>query len=398
MSSFRYYLPTTDLLFGKGTLDNVGSEAKRFGKKALVVTGKRSMEKLGFLQRAFDSLKKEGVDFVHFGQVEPNPTVRIVNRGGKKAVDEGCDVIIGLGGGSAMDTAKNIAIVAGHFEGGEISIWDFAGVHDNPRPITEKVLPVIAITSTSGTGSHVSRFAVATNEEAKEKTGIMSSYICPKLSIVDLDILLPLPPSLTAQTGFDVMAHVLECFTSRQANPITDLYCFKAMEIVFQYLPRAYKNGDDMEAREFMALADTYAGWALNTSRPILPHALSHPVSAFYPEIAHGAALAALTPEIMRFNIEKGDEVTVKKYCQIAKAAGREVISFNKDDALRSVDAVRELLDSIDLNVGLKSLGVREESLEGMVKSTLSSMTGPIGANPVPVDKEDILNLYKKSM
>ena len=142
-------------------------------------------------------------------------------------------------------------------------------------------------------------------------------------------------PSLTAQTGFDVMAHVAECFVSRKSNPITDFYCLKAMELVFNYLPRAYNNGNDLEAREVMALADTYAGWALVTSRPVLPHALSHPVSAFYPEIAHGVSLAALTPEIMRFNIERGNKETVNKYCQIAKTGGIKINFFNREEALK---------------------------------------------------------------
>ncbi|MBC7189791.1 iron-containing alcohol dehydrogenase, partial [Candidatus Aerophobetes bacterium] len=336
MKSFRYFLPTTDIIFGKGALEKLGTEAKKLGSKALVVTGKKSMQKLGILQKTVEILEKEGVKTVVFSGVEPNPTVETVNRGAQKAIEEKCDLIIGLGGGSSIDTAKNIAVVAGHFEGKEISIWEFAGINPDARSITSKTLPIVAITSTSGTGSHVSRFAVATNTQTKQKVGIMSPFVCPKLSIVDTEILRYLPPSITAQTGFDVMAHVTECFVSKLSNPITDLYCLKAIEFVFTYLPRAFKDGEDMEARYNMALADTYAGWALNTSRAVLPHAMSHPVSAFYPEIAHGTALAALTPKIMRFNIENADEETLKKYCQIAQAAGEKITSFTKEEALKS--------------------------------------------------------------
>ena len=392
--SFRYYLPTTNLIFGKGDLESVGSEAKKLGTKALVATGKKSMEKLGFLQKTVDSLKKEGMDVVHYGEVEPNPTVEIVNKGAEIAIDNNCDVIIGLGGGSAMDTAKNIAVVAGDFEGKKISIWEFARAHEYPRQITSKTLPVIAITSTSGTGSHVSRFAVITNKKTKQKIGILSPFLCPKVSIVDIDILSHLPSSLTAQTGFDVMAHAMECFISRLANPITDLYCLKAMELVFRYLPQAYTSGDDLEAREAMALADTYGGWALVTSRVVLPHALSHPVSAFYPEIDHGVALAALTPEIMRFNIEKGYEQIVTKYCQIAQIGGKKITSFNREDALKSVEGVKELLKKIKLDITLKDLGVEENMLESMVESAFTTTKGPIDANPVSAGREEILNLY----
>ena len=398
MRSFRYFLPTTNLIFGKGSLKYIGVEAKKLGKKALLVTGKKSMEKLGFLKKVVESMEKEGLEVVHYGEVEPNPTVDIVNEGAEKSIDNHCDIIVGLGGGSAIDTAKNIAVVSGHSEGEKISIWEFAEVDKIPRQITSKTLPIIAITSTSGTGSHVSRFAVVTNQQKKQKIGILSPFICPKVSIVDVDILSCMSPSLTTQTGFDTMTHVMESFVSRLANPITDSYCLKAMELVFNYLPRAYSNGDDTEAREFMALADTYGGWALNTSRIVLPHALSHPISAFYPEIAHGVALAALTPEIMRFNIEKGNEETVSKYCQIAKAGGIKVNSFTKEEALKSVEVIEELLKKIKLNVTLKGLGVKKDKIEGMTESAFTAMKGPIEANPVPVSREDILNLYSRSM
>lgn len=219
MKSFRYFLPATNLIFGKGSLRYVGIEAKKLGKRVLLVTGKKSMKNLGFLKKVIESLKKEGLEVIHYGKVEPNLTVDIVNEGGKKAISYHCDVVIGLGGGSVTDAAKNIAVVTGHFKDKQISIWEFAGIHDVPRQITSKTLPIIAVTSTSGTGSHVSRFAVVTNQETKQKIAILSPFICPKVSIADVDILSCMSPSLTAQTGFDVMAHATECFVSRRSNP-----------------------------------------------------------------------------------------------------------------------------------------------------------------------------------
>ncbi len=180
MGSFRYSLPATDLIFGKGSLEYLGTELRKIGKKALLVTGKKSMKELGFLKRSCDSLKKAGLEVVHYGEAAPNPTVEVVDKGTERAIESGCDVVVGLGGGSTIDTAKNIAIAAGHFEGEKISIWEFAGVHDKPRQITSKSLSVVAITSTSGSGSHVSRFAVVTNQKTRQKTGIMSPFICPK--------------------------------------------------------------------------------------------------------------------------------------------------------------------------------------------------------------------------
>ena len=170
------------------------------------------------------------------------------------------------------------------------------------------------------------------------------------------------------------------------------------MELIFHYLPRVYHDGNDMEAREKMALADTFAGWSITTSRPVLPHALSHPISAFYPEIDHGIALAALTPQIMRFNIERGDNEVLRKYCQIANVAGEDICQINKKYALKSVTAVQRLLERIGLDNTLEALGVEKNSLQNMVENAFKTMKGTIEANPVPVSRNDALRLYNESM
>jgi alcohol dehydrogenase class IV len=397
MKHYQYSLPRTNLIFGEGTLKNLGIEVKKLGKKALLVTGTKSMKKLGFLEKAINSLKKEGIEIIHYSGITPNPTVKTVNYGAEKALANDCDVVVALGGGSVMDTAKNIAVVAGHSEKGVVSIWEFSGLGDKSREITTKTLPVVAITSTSGTGSHVNRFAVVTNEKTREKTGIMSPFIYPRLSLTDLDILCSMPPSLTARTGFDVLSHVMECFVSKESNSLTGLHCLKAMQLVFNYLPQAYNEGNNIKAREAMALADILAGWALTTSRVILPHALSHAVSAFYPKAEHGLVLAALTPQIMRFNIDRGDEEVIEKHCEIAKMAGERIMSSTKKEAFKSVGAVERLLEKLKLNVTLQNLGVEEENLEGMVESIFTAMKGPIEANPVLVTRKEILHLMKLS-
>jgi len=243
-----------------------------------------------------------------------------------------------------------------------------------------------------------SRFAVVTNERTKEKTGIMSPFLYPRLSIVDINLLAYMPSSLTAKTGFDALAHVMESFVSKKSNPVTDFFCLKAMELIFHYLPRVYDDGNNMEAREKMALADTLAGWSITTSRPVLPHALSHPISAFYPKIDHGIALAALTPQIMRFNIERGDEEVLKKYCQVANVAGEDICQTNKKYALKSVTVVQKLLKRIELDNTLEALGVEKNSLQNMVENAFKTMKGTIEANPVPVSRNDALRLYNESM
>ncbi len=398
MKHYQYSLPKTNLIFGEGSLRELGIEVKKLGKRALLVTGAKSMERLGFLEKTVDFLKKEGLEIVRYSGVAPNPTVEVVNCGAKKALANACDVVVALGGGSVMDTAKNIAILAGHSEKELVSIWEFSGPGGKTREVTAKTLPIVAVTSTSGTGSHVNRFAVVTNEESKEKTGIMSPFIYPRLSLADLDILCSMPHSLTARTGFDVLAHVMECFVSKESNSLAGLHCLKAMQLVFNYLPQAYNQGNNIRAREAMALADILAGWALTTSRVVLPHALSHAVSAFYPKAEHGLALAALTPQIMRFNIDGGDEEVMEKHCEIAKMAGESVVSSTKKEAFKSVGAVERLLKKLELNVTIRDLGVEEENLEGMVESSFAAMNGPIEANPVSVTRKEILDLFKRGM
>jgi len=310
--NFKFYLPKTNLHFGKGILKNLGEEVRKYGQKALLVTGKTSMEKLGILGQALDSLQEANIKTIHFGQVIPNPTTKIVDKGAKIALEKGCQVIIGLGGGSSIDAAKAIAIVAGHSKKSFQPLWTFSPASPNPQSITSETLPTIAITSTSGTGSHTSRFAVITNPETKEKCGLGSEYIFPQLSLVDLDILKHTPPLLTAVCGVDVLAHCFEGLVSKQGNSISEELALESIALIFNHLPLAYRDSENLRSREGMALADTYAGWILTTSRVILPHAMSHPVSAYYPKISHGAALAALLPPLMEFIINRCDENTFR--------------------------------------------------------------------------------------
>jgi alcohol dehydrogenase class IV len=174
---------------------------------------------------------------------------------------------------------------------------------------------------------------VISNPETSGKPGFGSEYMYPWASIVDLDIIKNMPPELTAHTGFDTLAHVLEAFVSRKGNPIGDSYCLKAIELVSSYLPVVYREGDDMEARFNMALADTYAGGAINVASAALPHAMSHPISGHYPNIDHGVALAAISSAAMEFNIDNGDKKTVHKYCQIAKTTGKSARGYTREEA-----------------------------------------------------------------
>ncbi len=395
---FRHTMPRNNLIFGKGVLAQIGEEAKKIGTTALIVTGKTSMKKLGFLDKVRKTLENSGVNTLHYGGAVPNPTTNVIDEGAaREDLRHKYDLVIGLGGGSSIDTAKAIAILAGHPE--TESIWNFTSLSEKPRSITAKTLPIIAINSTSGTGSHVNHYFVLTNPATSEKPGVASEYIFPRASFVDIEILSKMPPELTAMTGFDALTHALEGLVSRQSNPISELYGLRAVELIFQYLPVAYKEPDNQKARECVALADTYAGWSDQLVGCVVPHALGHAVGGHYPEVAHGEVLAAVTPAVMRFNIENGNELIWKKYCLAAQRMERAISSpYTKKKAVASVEMIEELLQNIELDISLKQLGVLEEMLSELARNAIRTVGECVDLNPVKADYEDLINLLKKSM
>nr|5YVM_A Chain A, alcohol dehydrogenase [candidate division MSBL1 archaeon SCGC-AAA259E19]5YVS_A Chain A, alcohol dehydrogenase [candidate division MSBL1 archaeon SCGC-AAA259E19] len=398
---FRHNLPSSDIIFGSGTLEKIGEETKKWGDKAILVTGKSNMKKLGFLADAIDYLESAGVETVHYGEIEPNPTTTVVDEGAEIVLEEGCDVVVALGGGSSMDAAKGIAMVAGHSaEERDISVWDFAPEGDKEtKPITEKTLPVIAATSTSGTGSHVTPYAVITNPETKGKPGFGNKHSFPKVSIVDIDILKEMPPRLTAITGYDVFSHVSENLTAKGDHPTADPLAIRAIEYVTEYLLRAVEDGEDIKAREKMAVADTYAGLSNTISGTTLRHAMAHPISGYYPDISHGQALASISVPIMEHNIENGDEKTWERYSRIAVALdASKPVDNTRQAASKAVDGLKNLLRSLDLDKPLSELGVEEEKIPEMTEGAFIYMGGGIEANPVDVSKEDVKEIFRKSL
>ncbi len=397
---FRYTLPKTDILFEQGGLERIGEESAKLGEKALLVTGKSSMERLGYLDIAMDSLTSAGLDPVHYGEIEPNPTTKMVDNGAELAMEEECDIIIGLGGGSSIDAAKGIALVAGYRRSGDnVSIWDFAPGEDKEvRKMTDKALPVVASPSTSGTGSHVTQYAVITNPETRGKPGIGGWTLYPEMAVVDPDIPSNMPPGLTAVTGFDVLAHVTESYTIPGDHPLIDQFAYRTIEIVKEYLPRVYENGDDKEAREMMALADTFAGISIAVSSTSLRHAMGHPVSGHYPEIAHGQALATLSSPILEHNIENSSRETWRRYSEIAFALDvSEKVEATKQNAKKAIDGFEKIIQAVDLDKSLSELGVEKEKLDQMTKDTFTYMEANIEMNPAEIDREEIREIFEEA-
>jgi len=387
---FDFTLPETNLHFGSGTLERLGELAKDYGKKALLVTGRSSMRKLGFLEAASRLLADVGITVTLFEGVEPNPSVETVESGMRLGAD--ADLIVAIGGGSAIDAAKAMAVGIGHKAD---KIWPYIRWE---IPITDKTKPIIAIPSTSGTGSHVTWYSVITNRATEEKAAFGIKHIYPKESIVDLDIVKTMPQNVTAETGFDALAHVMESYVSKKASPMTERLCIDAISMIAQNLTKAYTDGSDLEARYNMALADTYAGICITPSRTILVHAMGNVVSGLYPEMPHGRALAALSGPVMRFNIERGDANTVEKYCDITSALGDTSSGVDKEKALKSIELMDGLRKSVGMDHSLADLGMTRDSIEHLADLSLTLGRGAIDCNPVDPSRDDIIKIFEDAM
>lgn len=391
IQNFMYHVPVK-VVFGAGKLNELGSFVSQFGTKALIVITGPFFKENGLAARVQTILNASGIPSEVFDDVSPNPFCTQVDAGAAFGKANGCDVIIGLGGGSAIDAAKGIAVAIGH----DAPIWNYCPSGDEgDLTATAKTLPIIAITTTSGTGSHITPYAVITNPVTKEKPGLGSDYTYPRVAIVDPELMLSLPPKMTAATGFDILAHSIEAYTSNSATPITDKMCEEAIRLVGRYLRTAVLDGSNLEARTALAYADTLAGFSISVAVITLCHAISHAVGGVC-ETVHGITLAAMTPHTMRFSMNARAE----KYKNIGMFL-RDECCCEETDACSpesSVQAVEKLIADIGMNIPLSAQGVKPEDLEAIALGTLKYMAGGLALDPKLADKHDILDILNKSM
>lgn len=387
MNSFVYYVPVK-LIFGDGQLKAAGDVAKSFGTKALIITTGDLFIKNGLVARLTDILKHSGVEAFHYWNVSPNPTNVEIDAAAAFAKANGCEMCIGLGGGSAIDATKGVAIVLGHNR----PIWDFC-TGATAAAITAKTLPIIAITTTSGTGSEGTQWAVITNLAVKEKPGIGSDHTFAKVAIVDPELMASLPPQITAATGFDTLAHAIEAYTSTIATPITDLYCEQSIRNVGRYLRRAVKNGADREARSKMALANTLSGFSIAVGIVTVCHGLAHSVGGIANTV-HGESLAAMTPQTMRFSMYGNPD----KFKNIGMFLRDEHINLGEDRLEDSVREVERLIADVGLARGLEAQGVKQADIEPIADGVIRYMGGSIALDPMNPTKKDLVEILQQSM
>jgi len=379
-----FYSPTR-IIFGEGSLKRVGEEAKKFGKKVLIVTGKSSAKKSGSLDDVVNALASHNLQVEVFNKVEPDPSVETVEEGAKVAKKCAVEVVIGLGGGSSMDAAKGIALLMTN----KGSITDYFGTDK----VKEAAIPVIAIPTTAGTGSEVTKYAVVTERKKMLKQIIGSFHISPVLAILDPMLTLSMPASLTANTGVDALSHAIESYVCTKANPVSDILALESIRLIAEALPGAVSQPENIEVRKKMLFASSIAGIALTSSGAGIIHGMGYSITLYY-GAPHGLANALLMPEAMEFNLVANPS----KYKNIAAAMGKKVEGLLEKDAARlSVVAVRELSEKIGIPRGLKEIGVKEESLAGFAE-TVGKNERVLSLNPRRPSTKEIEEIYRKSM
>jgi alcohol dehydrogenase class IV len=364
------------MYFGWGALEQVGPEAARLGKRALLVTGRGSMKRLGVEDRVVKLLADAGVDVVSFSGVESDPRSATVDRGGRAARGERCDLVIGLGGGSPMDTARAIAAMA-VLEG---SILDY--VHG--KPIDRPGLPLINIATTSGTASEITPVSVVLDEERQLKMGLKSPYWFARVAITDPELTLGMPPALTAATGLDALTHAVESYLSTGATPPSEGLSLRAIRLIGESLRAACRDGNDRAAREGMAMGSMLAGMAFANSGLGLVHGLVHSVGARY-GVPHGACCGRLLPYVLRFNLPAAKE----KLAEVAQALTGNAAA-TADDAVTGVEA---LLRDVGVPFGLADIGIRGEDMDVLAKDGL--VAGAVRTNPRQPTEADALAILE---
>ncbi len=315
MASFKYYIPAINVM-GAGALTEAANDIAGYGyKKALIVTDK-VLNSIGVVAKVAGLLQEKGIESVVFDGTQPNPTVTNVEDGLALLKQNQCDLVISLGGGSPHDCAKGIALVATN--GG--SIKDYEGVDQSAKP----QLPLIAINTTAGTASEMTRFCIITDEARHIKMAIVDKHVTPLMSVNDPELMLAKPASLTAATGMDALTHAIEAYVSTIATPVTDSAAEKAITLIAQNLRQAVKHGDDLHAREQMAYAQFLAGMAFNNASLGYVHAMAHQLGGFY-DLPHGVCNAVLLPHVQQFNAKASAERLMK----VAELMGVDVEGMN---------------------------------------------------------------------
>ncbi len=384
--SVRFMLNETSY-FGKGAREELAPEIKNRGfKKAFVVTDK-SLAECGVINKVTDVLEKAGIPFEVYSEVKPNPTIKNVTDGIEACKKSGADVIVAVGGGSSIDTAKGISIVMTNPDRADIVSLNGASNTVN------RGMPVIALPTTSGTAAEVTINYVITDEEREVKMVCVDPHDIPIMAIVDSDLMATMPKSLASATGMDALTHAVEGYITKAHNTMSDMFHMKAIKLIFKYLPAAV-NEKDEEAIEMMGLAQYIAGMGFSNVGLGIVHSMAHQLGAVY-DTPHGLANAILLPTVMRFNGE--DPATAQRFREILCEIGRpDAANLNDQDVINTfVWMISELSKSVGITQRVRDVGAKEEDFEMLADKAMQDPCKP--GNPREVSKEYFIELFRRA-
>lgn len=383
MRAFSYHIPT-QIEFGNGAIARLPEFVKALGGSRVLVVGDPGVQRAGLIDRVQAILTGASIFNAVFADVESDPATRSVDEGTVHGKANGCDLVVGIGGGSALDTAKAIGLMLVN----DGNIKDYVGIGKVPRAGT----PVIAVPTTAGTGSELTIWSVLTDKVAKAKISVGSVLNCPAIALLDPELTLSLPPQITAATGMDALTHALESYVNTATQPISEAMSDQAMTLIARSLRKAVADGSDVEARGDMLLASTIAAMAFNSTRLGLVHAFAMPLGAKF-GIPHGLVNAIMLPEVMRFN----HLANPRKFARIAEIFGEKTAGLSVEEAAAlSVSAIEKLKLDVGITAKLSNFGVTEGRFDEIVDEAM--LSGNVPVNPRQPTHDDMKALLRAEL
>ena len=372
------------IIFGNGSLLSLATHVKEQNAQNPLVVIDKNLAKTGLMEKVANVLIPGGIKFTVYDKIEPEPPIELADEGAKLAIKNKCDAVIGIGGGSAMDVAKAIAILATN-KGNAV---DYLGLNKVPKP----GLPKIMIPTTAGTGSEVTFTAVFLRKSLKKKEGMNSPYLYPELALLDPELTLGLPPVPTAHTGLDALCHAIESYTSVNSSPVSEMFSLEAIALIAENLRTCVHDGKNIEARERMLLGSLYAGIGLANAGVTAVHSLSYPLGGKY-GVGHGLANTMMLPAVMAFNLPSA----LEKFTDVAEAMGENVEGLPvREAAYLALEAVEALIEDCGITATLSQFGIKEKDFPALADVAVT-VARPLENNPRKMTKEDMITIYAQA-
>lgn len=388
MEHFNMYVPT-HTLFGAGTFNDLHKQSLPGHKALLVISNGRSTRSYGYLSRIEDQFVKAGIDYILFDQVEANPLVGTIMNGGVMAKESNCDMVVALGGGSVIDAAKAIAIVATN----DGNYWDYiSSGTGRGKMITNRPLPLVAIPTTAGTGSETDAACVITNDKTREKTGLGHPAIFPVLAIIDPELMVTVPPVFTAYQGFDALFHSIEGYVSNRANPMSDMYALTAIENISHYLPLAINDSNNVEARAHIAFGSYLSGLVMCVGGVTSQHSLEHAMSAYHQQLPHGAGLIMISRAYFSHLITV--HACNERFIRMAQTMGM-VDASKPEDFIKALNELQDTCGVSDLK--MSDYGIRMDEAATFARNARETMGRLFTLDRIQLSEADCEKIYNES-